>query len=275
MNGWLNAVIIACWIEKLKQMKINSALLSTTSLEDKPEGYGRSFPVMENEIEEVYPEYIMARGPWEKTVAATKNSYHVLLSIDGNAALKIAGKRHIMQKNYIAKIPFNTAYELEVEQGDVFYCLLIRKQLDERDYVEIEKEPEKHRELYFKAFSECPVYTEEIKSPKTLNRMILPERLVPRFCIGTVETTGPDEVGAHSHPMLEQLFLGLPGCRCTVYADEASIVLTENMIIHIPLGSMHSVKVAEGDKLSYVWLDFFKTIEGQDYISEQHQMDEE
>ncbi len=255
-------------------MEINNEILPVSSLEGKPDGYALVTKVMEREIEEVFPEYIAAKGPYKRKVSASPEFYDVLLSIKGKATVKTGGKVYIMRDNFIAKIPFNAAYELEVEQGEVFYCLLIRKQLTDRDRIEIGKEPEKHFAIYFKAFSDCPVYTEEIKSPKTLNRMILPERLVPRFCIGTVETTGPDEVGAHSHPMLEQLFLGLPGCRCTVHADDASIVLTENMIIHIPLGSMHSVEVAEGDKLSYVWLDFFKTIEGQDYISEQHKVDE-
>ncbi len=256
-------------------MEIINEILSTEIRSDKPDGFASISKVMENEIDEVYPEYISAKGPFNKVSAGSSGFYDVLLSLGGKATLTCGGERHEMLNNYIVKIPFNSAYELDVEKGDEFYCLLIRKQLDDRDLIEIGKEPEKHKALYFKSFEDCPVYTEAIKSPKTLNRMILPERLVPRFCIGTVETTGPDEVGAHSHPMLEQLFLGLPGCRCTVYADDTSILLTENMIIHIPLGSMHSVKVAGGDKLAYVWLDFFKTIEGQDYISEQHNVSEE
>ena len=256
-------------------MKINNEILSTAKLKNKPDGYASIDKVMVNEIDEVYPEYLSAKGPYLKQTSATTDYYDVLLSLGGKASLKVADTWQIMKDNYIVKIPFNTAYELKVEPGDEFYCLIIRKQLDEKDLLEIEKEREKHKSLYFKAFSECPVYTEEIKSAKTLNRMILPERLIPRFCIGTVETTGPDEVGAHEHPMLEQLFLGLPGCKCTVRANEASILLVENMILHIPLGSMHSVSVEEGEKLSYIWLDFFKTIEGQDYISEQHQMDDE
>lgn len=256
-------------------MIINNEILSVKGLKNKPDGYNRIDKVMVNEIDEVDSEYISAKGPYLKKSSATIEYYDVLLSLGGRASLNVGDKWHDMEGNYIVKIPFNSAYEVKVEKGNDFYCLIIRKELDKKDLLEIEKENDKHKSLYFKAFSECPVYTEEIKSPKTLNRMILPERLVPRFCIGIVETTGPDEVGAHEHPMLEQLFLGLPGCKCTVRADEASILLVENMIMHIPLGAMHSVSVEEGEKLSYIWLDFFKTIEGQDYISEQHQMDDE
>ena len=226
--------------------------------------------ILKGEIEGVHLELISGKGPFQKNIPASKSFYDVLLSLDGKCVLKTQNQNYEMGSHFIAKLPFNTMYELEVDKGDVCSCLLIRKQLDEKDIIEIAKEPDSHNSIYFKAFSDCIAYTEKIKSPKTINRMILPERLVPRFCMGTVETTGPDEVGAHKHPMLEQLFLGLPECDCNVYADDTSITLTENMIIHIPLGSNHSVKVKEGKKLSYIWLDFFKTIEGQNYISEEH-----
>ena len=226
--------------------------------------------ILEGEIEDVRLKLISGKGPFQKNISASKDFYDVLLSLDGKCVVKTQNQTYEMGAHYIAKLPFNTMYELEVDEEDVCSCLLIRKQLDEKDIIEIAKEPDSHNGIYFKAFTDCVAYKEKIKSSKTINRMILPERLVPRFCMGTVETTGPDEVGAHEHPMLEQLFLGLPECNCTVYADNASITLTENMIIHIPLGSTHSVQVEEGNKLSYVWLDFFKTIEGQNYISEEH-----
>ncbi len=245
---------------------INSKILESIN----PESHVQVSNILEGEIEGVHLELISGKGPFKKNVEANKNFYDVILSLDGKCILKTQNKNYEMGPRYIAKLPFNTAYELEVTEEDACSCLLIRKQLEEMDLKEIAKDPESHNSIYFKAFADCIGYTEKIKSPKTINRMILPERLVPRFCMGTVETTGPDEVGAHKHPMLEQLFLGLPECYCIVYADDASITLTENMIIHIPLGSNHSVKVNEGKKLSYVWLDFFKTIEGQDYISEEH-----
>ena len=251
---------------------IKTEMLSTTILQNKSDGFIYNNKIMQNEIEEVFVEYIAAKGTSIKS-SATKEFYYVLLSLGGKASLIINEHRYDIEGNYTVKIPYNTPYEINIGAGNEFYFLVIKKQLDEKDKTVINSEPEKHKSLYLKAFSECIVYKEEIKSEKTLNRMILPERLVPRFCIGTVETTGPDEVGAHKHPMLEQLFLGLPGCSCTCYADDASVELKENMILHIPLGSTHSVSVDEGKKLSYIWMDFFKTIEGQDYISEQHQID--
>jgi hypothetical protein len=84
--------------------------------------------------------------------------------------------------------------------------------------------------------------------------------------MGTVETVGPDSVGAHEHPMLEQLFLGLVGNKCTVYADDTQVEFLEHSLLHIPLGSRHSVSVEEGESLHYVWMDFFLTKQGEDWL---------
>jgi hypothetical protein len=59
------------------------------------------------------------------------------------------------------------------------------------------------------------------------------------------------------------------------HAEGEQILLTENMLLHIPLGSKHSVSVESGDTLAYIWFDFFLSHEGEKYMSEQHQMDDE
>jgi quercetin dioxygenase-like cupin family protein len=117
-----------------------------------------------------------------------------------------------------------------------------------------------------KKFRECTPYREAIKSAKTVSRTLLPENYVPRMAMGTVETTGPDEVGAHRHPMLEQLFLGLRGNDITVTADDERANLKEFAILHIPLGSNHGAKVEAGKKLHYIWMDFFMAKEGQEWL---------
>ena len=73
--------------------------------------------------------------------------------------------------------------------------------------------------------------------------------------MGSVETLGPDEVGRHKHPMLDQMFLGLPGCDGEVWADGETTGLRGLDLIHIPLGSTHGASVGEGKKLSYIWID--------------------
>lgn len=122
---------------------------------------------------------------------------------------------------------------------------------------------------YFATYSKCETYKEAIKSEKTISRTLLPETVVPRLCIGSVQTSGPDNVGAHAHPMLEQLFLGLPGNHCLVKADAAECLLSGNMLLHIPLGSSHSVSVEAGRQLHYIWIDLFRTSD-MSYISNTH-----
>jgi len=133
---------------------------------------------------------------------------------------------------------------------------------------------QKNKLPYFVDYTKCPQYTEAIKSEKTINRMILPENIVPRFCIGSVETSGPDEVGAHSHPMLEQLFFGLTKNNCLVIADGTVTPFGENILLHIPLGSTHKAIVEEGKILNYVWMDLFRSQEDMGYIRDTHIMKE-
>jgi mannose-6-phosphate isomerase-like protein (cupin superfamily) len=123
---------------------------------------------------------------------------------------------------------------------------------------------------HFLRYSECSQYGEAIKSKKTVSRTLLAADLIPRLAIGSVQTTGPDRVDAHRHPMLEQLFFGLPGNRCYVRADEEEIVLADDTLLHIPLGSNHCVRVEEGSLLHYLWLDFFRSEQDMSYIAETH-----
>jgi quercetin dioxygenase-like cupin family protein len=124
---------------------------------------------------------------------------------------------------------------------------------------------------YFVSYSDCKTYKEAIKSPKTVNRTLLPIGIVPRFSIGSVETSGPDEVGLHKHPMLEQLFLGLSGNDCIVQADGLEAKFGEHSLLHIPLGSEHGVKVEAGKKLHYIWIDLFRNREDMKWLSEMHE----
>ena len=123
---------------------------------------------------------------------------------------------------------------------------------------------------YYIEYAECKKYSESIKSEKTISRMILNEDIVPRLCIGSVETSGPDEVAAHTHPMLDQLFFGLSGNDCMVMADNAESRFLENDLLHIPLGSMHGVSVEAGKHLHYIWIDLFHSEEEMGYMKDTH-----
>jgi hypothetical protein len=196
------------------------------------------------------------------------------LSLKGNSLLCLQNKEFEFKAKSIARIPYNEQIDIKIEKGEEFHFLFLKKKLDDTDLHLISQNRDEHSSIYNKHIRECQAYTEDIKSSKTISRMLLPVGLIPRLCIGSVETTGPDFVGEHEHPMLDQLFLGWDNCQCTCIADGESTLLTENTILHIPLGSKHSVSVSEGDILSYIWFDFFFSLKGQDYIEEQHKMDD-
>jgi len=165
-------------------------------------------------------------------------------------------------------------FTIHTNKNDSLHYLKISSQLSTEDLMDIKEFPKANtQQLYYTTFDNCQSYTEPIKSPNTISRTILPNKYIPRIAMGTVKTKGPDKVGKHKHPMLEQLFLGLSENNCTVYADGATQTLTEYSLLHIPLGSTHSVEVAEGQTLYYVWMDFFLNKEGEQWL-ETHIIDE-
>ena len=242
---------------------------------EKPDGFVVKNNILHGEIEglQVVSCYIKGEGEIKDTTPS--GFYDVLIFLSGEALLEIKGKQYEFDSMVIARIPYNESYIVKIKNGENLSFIRLRKCMNDEDLNLISQNRQNHSSVYIKAIAECPVYTEDIKSSTTLSRMLLPVGLVPRFCAGLVETEGPDEVGEHDHPMLDQLFLGLDGCKCTCIADGERLILTENMMLHIPLGSTHSVSVEPGDKLSYIWLDYFLSHDGEKYISEQHQMEEE
>jgi len=254
---------------------MKSEFLSVDRLTDETEGSVIRTPVLLSEIAGVSIEFISVKGKKLIQDKSLTNEYFVLFSLNGSAIILTGEERHRFEEGFIVRIPYHKEFSIIVNQGSESHFLLFRKELNTFDLDGIIKKPGEHSTLYLKNFQECPVYTEDIKSSKSVNRMLLPVGLVPRFCMGSVETPGPDAVGVHEHPMLDQHFIGLKDCRCTVTAGDESFILTENVIVHIPMGSKHSVSVSDGDKLAYVWCDFFFTLKGEDYIGEQHRMDNE
>lgn len=123
---------------------------------------------------------------------------------------------------------------------------------------------------YYLKYEESRKYNESIKSEKTISRMILPEGIVSRLCIGSVETSGPDQVAEHTHPMLEQFFLGLPGNDARVFTETDEVSFQENDLLHIPLGSLHGVNVEAGKDLHYLWIDLFAARDEMDYMKNNH-----
>lgn len=251
-----------------------SAKIPTTPVLDKPDGNMVINNLLLGEVEGLHMVYYYIKGEIGINETTQSDFYDVLLSLSGEALLKVGEKQYDFGPLAIVRIPYEEPYKVKIKKGGNFSFIRLRKSLNKDDRQLISQNRESHSLIYIKTIADCPVYSEDIKSSKTLNRMLLPVGLIPRFCMGSVKTEGPDEVGGHEHAMLDQLFLGLEGCKCSCVADGEQILLTENMMLHIPLGSQHSVSVESGDTLSYIWLDFFLTLEGQKYMDEQHQIND-
>lgn len=206
-------------------------------------------------------------GPALQEFVFSGQNTDMFIFIKGNGQLKADSLTFEVCPESIAIPIASDSFSLEIPDGEVLHFVRFSKQLTPNDQEDLKKfNMDNKYQVFFRKFSECEPYTEKIKSPNTVSRTVLPADIVPRVSLGTVEAPGPDEVGAHQHPMLEQLFLGLAGNDITVHADDKSAVLKEYSLLHIPLGSSHWAEVAENKKMYYMWMDFFLTKEGQEWL---------
>ena len=189
--------------------------------------------------------------------------------------LFVKGKGKVIAENIHYEIVPETIFlpnivkniTIKSAKNDSLHYLKISSKLTAQDQIDLKEFPTKNtQKVYYAKFSDCQSYTEPIKSPNTISRTILPNKIIPRIAMGTVQTTGPDKVGAHEHPMLEQLFLGLSKNNCVVYADDAKVDFPQYAVLHIPLGSNHSVSVEKDEILYYVWMDFFLDKKGEEWL---------
>ena len=231
------------------------------------------FPLLAGEIAGVATDLVRIEGGSRRASEPVRGSARVCLFFRGKGNVRFdacgsvtATLFRVAEPAILALSP-DAPFAVEAGKTGVEY-LDIRVGLTDRELAALEGASP--TPPHFLAYSEAPLYREEIKSPKTVNRTLVPEGLVPRCSIGSVQTEGPDRVGAHSHPMLEQLFFGLPGNDCLVDADGTEVPFGEDTLLHIPLGSHHGATVTPGCLLHYVWMDFFTSQEDMAYIREQH-----
>ncbi|MDA0195521.1 MAG: cupin domain-containing protein [Bacteroidetes bacterium] len=230
-----------------------------------PDEQQYSNTILENEIAGVSIEHFILTGNVVKKESRPKGYKTIYLFINGRGDVIIDTKNYDIIPEAIL-LP-NAVQEISITavKNDTLHYLKITSALTEQDIVDLDQFPEENtQKAYFTNFSDCEAYTEEIKSLKTVSRTVLPNKYIPRMAMGTVETAGPDKVSPHEHPMLEQLFLGLSGNHAVVHADGAHVDFPAYSILHIPLGSNHSVEAGKGDKMHYLWMDFFLDKKGEE-----------
>ena len=221
--------------------------------------------LLTGEIADTKIEHIGYLGPTEQTITLMDGNVAMFLFVSGKGTISADSIIQSLTAESIA-IPMNEIRQVkfEVPKDEELHFLQFTKKLSPQDIEDLNNFPEENKyDLFFTRFVDSEPYTEKIKSPNTVSRTVLPADIVPRVSLGTVEARGPDEVGAHEHPMLDQLFLGLTDNDITVHADDASTELKAYSLLHIPIGSSHWVTVDENKKMNYMWMDFFLTKEGK------------
>lgn len=224
--------------------------------------------LLRGEIADTKIEHIGYLGPTEKTIKLEKGSVTMFLFVKGKGSIYADSITRGLTPESIA-IPMNdiSQVKFEVPNGEELHFLQFTKKLSSQDIEDLKNFPKENKyDLFFTRFVDTEPYTEKIKSPNTVSRTVLPADIVPRVSLGTVAAKGPDEVGAHEHPMLDQLFLGLTDNDITVHADGASARLEAYSLLHIPIGSSHGVTVDKNKTMNYMWMDFFLTKEGQEWL---------
>ncbi|MFA9390989.1 MAG: hypothetical protein ACERKD_14365 [Prolixibacteraceae bacterium] len=220
------------------------------------------------EIAETNIKHIAYAGPADHTITLSDDYVTMFMFVSGKGTLYADTLTYQLVPESMA-IPMIEikSVQLKVPAGEELHFIQFTKKLSEQDLEDLKNFPEENKyNLYFTRFEDCEPYTEKIKSPNTVSRTVLPADIIPRVALGTVEAPGPDEVGAHSHAMLDQLFLGLSKNDVVVHADNASATFKEFALLHIPIGASHWVRVGENKKMYYLWMDFFLTKEGQEWL---------
>lgn len=236
-----------------------------TQLQEHTQQYSKS--ILENEIKGIQVEHVAITGE-DAVIDSSKEGYKTIyLFVKGTGNVTAANTSYeivpetILLPNIAKNITIKTA------KDDTLHYVKISSKLTAQDQIDLKELPTKNTQnVYYTKFSDCQSYTEPIKSPNTISRTILSNEYIPRIAMGTVQTKGPDKVAAHKHPMLEQLFLGLSKNNCVVYADDATIDFPQYSVLHIPLGSSHSVSVEKDEIMYYVWMDFFLNKEGEEWL---------
>ena len=244
-----------------------------TSIPENTPLYSRS--ILEGEIKDIHVEQVVIASNNAIEDSSKDGCKVIYLFIKGTGEVAAENTNYeivpetIFLPNAVANITIKPA------GGNALHYLKITCKLSAQDHLDLQELPaENVQNAYCAKFIDCQSYSEAIKSPDTVSRTILSNEYIPRVAMGTVQTKGPDKVAAHKHPMLEQLFLGLSENNCTVYADDAQVDFPEYSMLHIPLGSSHSISVEKAEVMYYVWMDFFLDKKGEEWLKT-HQIDAE
>lgn len=223
--------------------------------------------ILENEINGIHVEHLAITGDNTINDRAKENHKLIYLFVKGKGSVVASDSVYEIVPETILLPNIINDITIKPAKKDTLHYLRISSKLTSQDVLDLKEFPSRNtQKVYVAKFTDCMSYTEPIKSPNTVSRTILPNKYIPRIAMGTVQTKGPDKVGAHKHPMLEQLFLGLSKNNSMVSADDAKVDFPQFSVLHIPLGSSHSISVEKNEIMYYVWMDFFLDKKGEAWL---------
>lgn len=227
----------------------------------------RSLPMCVGEIPGTATYHVTIPAGEVFRLVADEAHYNIFILVEGECTMESDGT----SVEFKERVTFVPAPECDMTLTAVSNAQLVQIAWD------ITEEDIKLRADYGTKFPLIQPYAESIqyvdpnKSPKTISRMMIPHKIIPRFSIGSVESYGYDYVRPHSHPMLDQFFFSFPENNMSLIINGEKIPMGGNVMVHIPLGADHGVEVTGTDHLHYMWIDFLPDNEaGLQRLSNSH-----
>lgn len=220
--------------------------------------------ILPDEIVGVKTSLVWVPAGGQADLKAPADKQHICFVVRGTGRMQTASSGHdLMAKDLFAAQP-DTQALFSAETS----CTLLLIAMDL--YPQEAANPKAELYPVVRRYSACEKYRDYFKTPKTVSRTLVPPFTLPRFSMGSVETTGADRIEPHAHPMLDQLFFSFADNRCTLLVDGARHPFGGNCLLHVPLGSEHGIDAAPGDVVNYLWIDFFAKSEDMEYLVKIH-----
>lgn len=110
----------------------------------------------------------------------------------------------------------------------------------------------------FVKFSQSILYTERFtqeSGAKVDQHSIIAGRHLGRYTMGWVKGTGPDFVGQHTHPTLDQWYFMLDGADFTYNAGDTPTAVKEGDVTYTPHGMPHGSSCEADGTINYLWFE--------------------
>ena len=181
--------------------------LLSMDLETNVQGYSKT--VLENEISGIQVDHITIMGEVSRDEVMDTAYRYIYLFIKGNGKVIADDKEYEIVPETIFLPNALSSITILSDKLDTLNFIKIASELTEQDLLDLAEFPQENTQVpYYAKFVDCEPYTEPIKSPNTISRTVLPNKIIPRIAMGTVEAPGPDHVGA---PITEALPQTEPG----------------------------------------------------------------